>query len=188
MTLVAWDDPGLVILATHRVVKRLGAQALASFADRAAEQFEVEEIGDRDRLRGRLEDAGHGAIAVALRNGPAWRLLRLKDRAAMDSILPETPSAVRELDISLLHGAILDRIFGVGPEQVRAGGNIEYTIDFDGALNAVARGEADGAFLMNPPSILDVERASDAGATMPEKSTYFFPKLATGLVMNPVYD
>lgn len=188
MTLVAWDNPGLVILATHRVVKRLGAEALASFADRAAEQFEVEEISDRGRLRKRLKDAGHGAIALALRNYPTWRLLRLKDRAAMESILPETPSAVRELDVSILHGAILERIFGIGPEQVRAGGNIEYTIDFDGALDAVARGEADGAFLMNPPSIGDVERVSDAGATMPEKSTYFFPKLATGLVMNPVYD
>ncbi len=188
MTLVAWDDPGLVILATHRVVKRLGAEALSSFADRAGELFEIEEISDRDRLRERLKDAGRGAIGVALRNEPALRLLRLKHRATLESILPGTPSAVRELEVSILHGAILERIFGIGPEQVRAGGNIEYTIDFDGALNAVARGEADGAFLMNPPSILDVERVSDAGATMPEKSTYFFPKLATGLVMNPVYD
>ena len=188
MTLVAWDDPGLVILATHRVVKRLGAEALASFAARVAEQFEVEEISDRDRLRERLKDAGNGAIAVALRNYPSWRLSRLKDRAAMESILPKTPQAVRELDVSILHGAILERIFGIGPEQVRAGGNIDYTINFDGALDTVARGEADGAFLMNPPSIRDVERVSDAGATMPEKSTYFFPKLATGLVMNPVYD
>lgn len=188
MTLVACDDPGLVILATHRVVSRLGDKAVLSFADRARELFEIEEIADRGRFRERLKDAGQGAIGVALKNNPGLRLLHVKDRAAMESISPDTPSAVRELDVSILHGAILERIFGIGPDQVRAGENIQYTIDFDGALNAVLRGEADGAFLMNPPSILDVERVSDAGATMPEKSTYFFPKLATGLVMNPVYD
>ncbi|HUY19032.1 MAG TPA: DUF1015 domain-containing protein [Candidatus Binataceae bacterium] len=188
MTLVAWDDPGLVILATHRVVRGLDAEALASFAARARELFEIEETVDRDRFRERLKAAGQGAIGVALRNHPGLQLLRLKDRAAMESIAPGAPPAVRELDVSILHGAILERIFGIGPEQVRAGGNIEYTIDFDGALNAVEGGAADGAFLMNPPSIVDVERVSDAGATMPEKSTYFFPKLATGLVINPVYD
>jgi uncharacterized protein (DUF1015 family) len=62
------------------------------------------------------------------------------------------------------------------------------TIEIGGALGAVAQGRADGAFLMNPPSIKDVERVSDAGATMPEKSTYFHPKLLTGLVMNPLFD
>jgi uncharacterized protein (DUF1015 family) len=188
MTLVAWDDPGLVILATHRVARRLPLEALAAFAERVAKLFDVEEVADRDRLRKRLREIGRGAIGVALKNTPVLRLLRLKDLSALESISPDTPAAVRELDVSMLHGAILDRIFGIGAEQVRAGGNIEYTIDFDGALDAVAHGAADGAFLMNPPSILDVERVSDAGATMPEKSTYFFPKLATGLVMNPVYD
>ncbi len=187
-TLVASDDPGLVILATHRVVKTLDSTALASFAGRAAEQFTIEPMPDRDQLRRRLHEAGGGAIGVALKNDPALRLLRLRDRAAMASILPAAPPAVRELDVSILHGAIFERIFGIGGEAVRAGGNLEYTIDFDGALNSVAAGGADGCFLMNPPSIGDVERVSDAGATMPEKSTYFFPKLATGLVLNPVYD
>ncbi len=71
---------------------------------------------------------------------------------------------------------------------MRKGGNIEYTIDSAGAYSAVAEGRADGAFLMNPPTIDDVERVSLAGATMPQKSTYFFPKLLTGLVMNPLSD
>jgi uncharacterized protein (DUF1015 family) len=187
-TLVASDDPGLVILATHRVVKNLDSVARASFPTRAAELFAIEQVADRAQLRKRLKDAGPGAIAVALKNDPALRLLRLHDRSAMASILPDTQQAVRELDVSILHGAILERIFGIGREAVRAGGNIEYTIDFDAALDTVARGDADGCFLVNPPSIGDVERVSDAGATMPEKSTYFFPKLATGLALNPVYD
>ena len=79
-----------------------------------------------------------------------------------------------------------ERIFGVTPEAIKAGGNLEYTIDAEGALDAVSNHRADGAFLMNPPSIEDVQRVSDSGATMPEKSTYFYPKLITGLFMNPL--
>ena len=90
--------------------------------------------------------------------------------------------------MSILHALVFDRIFGLRADEIRKGGNIEYTIEIGGALGAVAQGHADGAFLMNPPSIHDVERVSDAGATMPEKSTYFYPKLLTGLVMNPLFD
>jgi uncharacterized protein (DUF1015 family) len=106
----------------------------------------------------------------------------------MEAAIPDAVAEVRRLDVSVLHALVFDRIFGLGPGEIRKGGNIEYTIEIDGALGAVAQGHADGAFLMNPPSIQDVERVSDAGATMPEKSTYFYPKLLTGLVMNPLFD
>ena len=113
-------------------------------------------------------------------------LLRLRDRHALEAALPQAPAVVRELDVSVLHAMVFERIFGIKPEAVKAGGNLEYTIDAGGALDAVASANADGAFLMNPPSIEDVQRVSDSGATMPEKSTYFYPKLITGLFMNPL--
>ena len=185
MTLVACESPGLVILPTHRVVRRLDAAAIASFADRAREIFEVDEI-DRERMRAELARRGRGHIGVALSNSATTWVLRLRDARAMEAALPQAPPAVRELDVSILHALVLDRLFGMKPEAVKAGGNIEYTIDGAGALDAVFAGRADGAFLMNPPSIDDVERVSDSGATMPEKSTYFYPKLITGLVMNPL--
>lgn len=188
MTLVAADDPGLVILATHRVVKQLAAEAIAAFVQRAGIDFTIAEFADRRQFQQRLIAAGAGAIGVAFKGDRVLRILRLKDLAAMAAMLPTTPAAVRELDVSILHTAIFERIFGITPEAVRAGGNLDYTIDFNGALDKVADGETDGAFLMNPPSIHDVERVSAAAATMPEKSTYFFPKLATGLVMNPLTD
>jgi uncharacterized protein (DUF1015 family) len=188
MTLVACDDAGLVILPTHRVVKSLAQGAIATFVQRAREVFEVEEIADREQLRRRLKDSGIGALGVALRGNARYLALRLRDRVAMTSALPDAPAEVRELDVSVLHALVFDRIFGLRADEIRKGGNIEYTIDFGGALDAVADGRADGAFLMNPPSIKDVERVSDAGATMPEKSTYFHPKLLTGLVMNPIFD
>jgi uncharacterized protein (DUF1015 family) len=188
MTLVACDDPGLVILPTHRVVKSLPAAAIASFAERAREVFEVEEIAHRDIFRARLNDAGTGTIGVTLKNSQHYFLLRLRDAAAMKAALPASPDEVRRLDVSVLHALVFDRIFGLRADEIRKGGNIEYTIEIGGALGAVAQGHADGAFLMNPPTIRDVERVSDAGATMPEKSTYFHPKLLTGLVMNPLFD
>ncbi|HTY54401.1 MAG TPA: DUF1015 family protein, partial [Candidatus Binataceae bacterium] len=188
MTLTACDDPGLVILPTHRVVKRLAPSSLKAFPERAGELFRIEEVDDRDALRARLKSAGHGGIAVALQGDAKLRLLRLKNAGAMASLAPDLPPAIRELDVSLLHGIVFNRLLGLAEAEIKAGGNIEYTIDADAALAAVAGGQASGAFLLNPPSVNDVERVSDAGATMPEKSTYFFPKLLTGLVMNPLSD
>jgi len=188
MTLVACDDPGLVILPTHRVVKSLPAEAIASFAERAREVFDVEQIAHRDTFRERLNDSGTGAIGVTLKGSPHYFLLRLRDATAMEKAMPDAAAEVRRLDVSVLHALVFDRIFGLRADEIRKGGNIEYTIEIGGALGAVANGHADGAFLMNPPSIDDVERVSDAGATMPEKSTYFHPKLLTGLVMNPLFD
>ncbi len=188
MTLVACDDPGLVILPTHRVVKSLPASAIATFTQRAREVFEVEEIAHRDQFRARLNDSGTGAIGVALKGNPNYLILRLRSSGTMEAAMPDAPAEVRRLDVSILHALVFDRIFGLRADEIRKGGNIEYTIEIGGALGAVAQGHADGAFLMNPPSIDDVERVSDAGATMPEKSTYFHPKLLTGLVMNPLFD
>jgi uncharacterized protein (DUF1015 family) len=168
------------------VVKNLDATALASFENRTREIFDVEPFDDRDRMRAELARRGRGTIGVALRGAQKMWLLRLRDRNALETALPQTPEVVRELDVSILHAMVFDRIFGVKPDAIKAGGNLEYTIDADGALDAVSLARADGAFLMNPPSIEDVQRVSDSGATMPEKSTYFYPKLITGLFMNPL--
>jgi uncharacterized protein (DUF1015 family) len=186
MTIVACDSPGLVILPTHRVVKRLDAQAIASFENRAQEIFQVDEFEDRDRMRAELTRRGRGTIGVALRASENCWLLHLRDHRTMDTALLQTPDPVRELDVSILHALVFDRIFGIRADAIKAGGNLEYTIDAVGALDAVSSGRADGAFLMNPPSIEDVQLVSDSGATMPEKSTYFYPKLITGLFMNPL--
>jgi len=188
MTLVACDDPGLVILPTHRIVRRLRPQAMASFAAQAREVFEVSEVDDRAALCNRLVGGGHGTIGIALGGGQRFFVVRLRDHDATARAIPEAPAEVHSLDVTVLHALIFDRIFSLRAAEIRKGGNLEYTIDANAALDAVRDGRADGAFLVNPPSITDLERVSDAGATMPEKSTYFFPKLVTGLVLNPLDD
>ena len=189
MTLVACDDPGLVILPTYRVARRLDPETIASFDARAEQFFAIEQFSSPDTMRAALAKAGQGALAVALGGERVkLRLLRLKDPRAMDEAMPQAPQAVRRLDVSVLHALVLERIFGITPEQIKAGGLVEYTIDALGALEGVGPGSASGAFLMNPPAVSDVEAIADAGAVMPEKSTYFYPKLLTGLVLNPLDD
>lgn len=187
MTLVACDDPGLVILPTHRVVHKLRQDMMAQFAARAPELFQIEECFAAAELRAKLAAAGRGALGVALRGQPL-RLLKLRDRTAVADAIPHAPVAVRELDVTVLHALVFAHLLMLRDNEVKAGGRVEYTIDAAFALEAVGAGRADGAFLMNPPAVADVERVSDSGATMPEKSTYFFPKLITGLVMNPLSD
>ena len=186
ITLVGCDSAGLVILPTHRVVKHLTAAAIASFEQHAREVFALDAFDDRERMMSELAHRGRGTIGIALRGASKTYLVRLRDQAALESALPQTPAVVRELDISILHAMIFQRTFGVTPEAIKTGGNLEYTIDASGALDAVSSGRADGAFIMNPPSIDDVQRVSASGTTMPEKSTYFHPKLITGLFMNPL--
>ncbi len=188
MTIVAFDDPGLVVLPTHRVVRELPEAARASFGVKSQQDFVSEEFSDRDRMLAALKTAGQGSLSVVLKNDRVFRLMRLRNPASLAAAMPETPESVRGLDVSILHTLIFDRIFGIKADQVRKGGNIEYTIDAHGAVDQVIKGAADGAVLMNAPTINDIDRVSGAGATMPEKSTYFFPKLITGLIMNPLED
>jgi uncharacterized protein (DUF1015 family) len=188
ITLTSGDDPGLLILPTHRIARRIDPAAMGDFDRRAREFFTLEEFADADRFLARLKDASSGALGVALAGDPKLRILQLKDGSAMAAAAPQIPPQVRRLDVSVLHALVLDRLLRIDEAAVKSGSLIEYTIDARAALSAVREGKAAGALLMNPPSIAEVEQVSDAGATMPEKSTYFYPKLLTGLVMNPLSD
>jgi len=185
MGLVSCDDPGLVVLPTHRVARRLDSHERSGFVRWAGEMFDIETFTDRAAFLGRLGQFTSGVIGVALRDDPTLRILRMRNmEETMATLAPDSPPELRQLDVTILHCAILERGFGIDADTVRAGATIAYTIDANAALDSVAQRAADGAFLINPPLIREVEAASQAGVTMPEKSTYFFPKLATGFVMN----
>jgi uncharacterized protein (DUF1015 family) len=185
MTLVAFDDPGLIILPTHRVINQLESDQIRNYAARIRENFKVEEFNDRENMIVQLQPRGRGYIGAAIKSMPL-SILSLRDQDYMSPALPQAHKEVRKLDVAVLHGLILDEILGITPQMVRSGSNVSYTIDGLAALSAVSSGAAAGAFLLNPPTVYDVEKVSHAGATMPEKSTYFFPKLQTGLLINPL--
>jgi uncharacterized protein (DUF1015 family) len=188
ITLVADHDPGLLILPTHRLVRQLDAEAVQNFFSHAHRFFTIEAITDPDTLLARLRQGGAGVLGASLRGQGHLSLLRLKDPGAMATAAPAMPGELRDLDVSRLHTLVFQRLLAIDEAAVHNAANIEYLVDARAALAAVRNGQAAGAFLMNPPSVDDLKRVSGSGQTMPEKSTYFYPKLLTGLIINPLVD
>jgi uncharacterized protein (DUF1015 family) len=93
---------------------------------------------------------------------------------------------VVRLDVTLLHGLLLERILGIDSNAQDAQTNLRYVKDIATALQEASAGDAQVAFIMNPPRLDQVRAIADAGEVMPQKSTYFYPKLASGLVMHRV--
>lgn len=182
MALTASDDRGLLVLPTHRLVKppRMPDGALA----RIAERFDVREIAAGD-AEATLQACGGRTAFVALgieRDGA--HLLTLRDRDAVDRTMPaDQPAAWKQLDVSVLQYAILRDIFGIDDAALAAGGAVSYTQDAGEAQAAVASGDARMAFLLNATPVEQVLAVADAGGRMPQKSTFFYPKLPTGLVL-----
>jgi uncharacterized protein (DUF1015 family) len=185
MTLVAFDDPGLVILPTNRIIPVLRPEQIKVYEARIRESFDAEVLDDPVTMIARLKSRSRGYIGAAIK-GIRLNLLHLRNQDYMSRALPQAHEEVRKLDVAVLHALILDEVLGITPQMVRSGDNISYTIDGRAALADVASGAAAGAFLLSPPTVYDVEKVCDAGATMPEKSTYFYPKLQTGLLINPL--
>jgi len=163
------EEEGVVILPTHRLIRRPLGFGGAALAARLGESFAVEPADERRRRAAGEIDCVLPDRRLRLRAGPAARE-RLRD----------LPSVLRGLAVECLRRAILEPILGVGPE------NLEFTHDDEEAIAAVAAGRAAAAFLLNPPSMAEVREVCLAGELMPEKSTYFYPKLATGLVFSLV--
>ncbi|MGH2514122.1 MAG: DUF1015 domain-containing protein [Ktedonobacterales bacterium] len=196
MALSAIEDPGLLVLPTHRVLRTLDATRLADLRDALAPYFAVEPLdgADADAAVAALAGAGRETIAFVLATRQQTELLRLlpAGRAAMEQLAgahARASDAWRRLDVAILHELVLNAALGISDEVVRAGEHISYTRDAGAALAAVAQGHdgAEVALLLNatpPAAIRDVARAGDR---MPQKSTYFYPKLITGLVINPVW-
>jgi uncharacterized protein (DUF1015 family) len=174
----------LTVLPTHRLVRGAG-QAASGLLERVGELFDVEPISSADELvadtRARaLESGGKGRFGLWTRDGGARLTAR---RAALRPDLPPGGDALRHLDVTVL-GAALERLVGLDAEAV-ASGAVGYTKSADEAVAAVETGDADAAFLLEPTPVASIEAVARDGDVMPQKSTYFYPKALTGLVINP---
>ena len=183
MCLVSLEDPGLTVFGYHRLLTGLDAEGRRAVEAALRERFDAEEVALDD-----LDPAGEKGTGVfgyvdseqrrALR-------LRLQDTAAVERALPDVSAAYRELDAAILEVLVLRGALGMSAADVEAKRGIAYTSSAEAALAALD-GDADAAFLMRPTPVEQVRAVADAGETMPPKSTYFFPKLLTGLVFNPL--
>lgn len=184
MALVSLRDPGLTVFGYHRLLTDLKEpSAQERLGSVLRERFEVEEVPLE-----RLDPAGEPGVGVFgyvdahLRKG--YRL-RLRNPAALASAMPERSRAYRELDAAILETLVLREALGMSEADVEAKRGIAYTASAEGALGRLGE-DADAVFLMRPTPVDQVRSVAAAGETMPPKSTYFFPKLLTGLVFNPL--
>ncbi len=177
----------LTVLPTHRVVRELGDPGVATFLSRAHELFEVTPVAGRSELEAAFKDVdrapgGEGRLGLWTREGGA--VLRAK-RDAFARFLPAGGEAIRRLDVTLLQTA-LDRLCGLDRDAIAAG-RLAYTKSVPEALDAVDLHDdsADMAFLLDPTPVAEIAAVAADGDVMPQKSTYFYPKALTGLIINP---
>ncbi len=189
MMLVDMAHPGLVVFPTHRLVRDFEDFDAAKVLTGSAEYFDVTPLADAAEIEPTLKadyDAGKKSFVFVYRenNAPAYALLTLKNLNVMADLLPEKSTASRELDVSVLHTLVLERILGIDKENMANQKNLTYTRSLDEALESVKLGDSQCAFILNPTRVEEIGAVAAAGEKMPQKSTYFYPKLITGLVMN----
>ncbi len=184
MCLVAMEHPGLVVFPTHRIVRGLDGFRAADVLEKCRSCFDLADLADGKAAKAALDAAyAAGKKAFALYSG-RYTLLTLRDSSVMEQLLPDASPALRGLDVSVLHTLVLERLFGIDKANMAAGKNLVYTRDEGEAVAAVDSGAADCAFLLNPTRVEEIRDVAAAGEKMPQKSTYFYPKLITGMVMN----
>ena len=188
MVLVNLYDPGLLVLPTHRLVqnpKGIDPEALVS---ELGDVFEVTPatVGPHgfQVFLDDLEVRGKGSFGLYAGDGRLY-WLSLKPGGDLDRLMPADKSpAWRRLDVTVLHSLILEKYLDIGSSERTDEGLIRYTREESGALEKVDQGEFAFAFFMNPTGVDELVAVAEGGERMPQKSTYFYPKLSTGLVIN----
>ena len=196
MTFINTRSEGLTILPTHRVVANLrdfSWSAVRRYLEPwfATEVFpykgEHERQATLEKFMARLTEqkSRHaiGAYPAPETGGTAFFILTLRPEADIAQILPGLSDLQRELDVVLLHQGILEPALGVTPHAVASEANLTYEREASAALDAVDRGAAQAAFLLNPVDVELVVEVATAGEVMPQKSTDFYPKLLSGITM-----
>ncbi|MBV8940937.1 MAG: DUF1015 domain-containing protein, partial [Solirubrobacterales bacterium] len=184
MCLVAMQDPGLTVFPTHRLIDGLTRKQHEALADAIHNDFEVAPLRDTSELAPSAGDGVRMGYIDAYAKEPF--MLILKDQSIADAALPGHSSPYRRLDTAVLESLILKGALGMSDEQIDHLEGLAYARNLAEALARIERGDCDAAFLMAPTPIEQVRSVAAAGETMPPKSTYFFPKVPTGLVFNPL--
>lgn len=183
MTFVNMNDPGLLILPTHRVVHSLASFSVEAFQKASGEFYEVNEVDSAIAARRAVEMLrGQGKNGTALLALTAKRALVLHSpKPATERFLAGLSGRQRALDVVQLHKVLLEGVLGLSEESIRNQQNLSYVRDAGEAMASARSGEANVTFLINPCSVQTVRDVALAGEVMPQKSTDFYPKLLSGL-------
>ena len=186
MLLCSLSDPGLLVFPTHRLLTGLNDDTSKQVAIRDAlrRDFEIEELG----APGELEPSADGRIAYGYMDSFFKRPFRvtLKDQSIADRALAGMPEPYRRLDTAVLESLILRGALGMSEDDIAHLRGLDYSKNLEDAIHRVESGAADAGFFMRATPVEQVREVAEAGESMPPKSTYFYPKVPTGLVFNPL--
>jgi len=186
MALTGLDDPGLTVFPTHRLLSGFAAdpERQRRLGEGLRELFELTEV-PTERLDP-LGEEGVGVFGLYDSHHQRGFRLRLKDTAALDERLAGKPEAYRRLDAAILETLVLKGIAGMSEDDILAKRGIGYAKSVEDSLALLGDGTYDVAFILRPIPVDQVRAICESDENMPPKSTYFFPKVLTGLVFNPV--
>jgi uncharacterized protein (DUF1015 family) len=184
MCLVALEDPGLTVFPTHRLVNKMDRERQEALGAALRRDFEIEEVP----IEQIAPEPGVGPLVMGYYDGHHQRPLRLtlRDQALADAALPGSSDAYRQLDTGVLEALVLKGALGLSDDDISHFNGLFYARDTEEALAMVRSGEYEAAFFMRPTPVQQVQAVAAAGENMPPKSTFFFPKLLTGLLFNPL--
>lgn len=181
------ESEGLTVLPTHRIIHNVPDLDLGTFFENLNKNFDVEEVPSPNGSR---NDSAEKAMLSRMKNasGSVLGLYSGNGRYSLLTYKTKTQSSVLEkLDVGLLHGRLLEPMLGIGAKELAAQSNVSYTINVAEAAARVDSGNSQLAFFLNSTPVEQMRDVAEAGLTMPQKSTYFYPKLISGMVINPLY-
>jgi uncharacterized protein (DUF1015 family) len=184
MCLVALQDSGLTVFPTHRLVRGLTDERRAALAVALERDFDAQELG----TLAELSPSSGDTVRIGYFDGVTRRpvMLTLKDPAIADAALPGRAEPYRRLDTAVLEALVLKGALGLTDHDIDELNGLGYARDFAQALELIDSTAYDAAFFMAPTPVERVQEVAAAGESMPPKSTYFVPKVGTGLVFNPL--
>jgi len=187
MALCSLSDPGLLVFPTHRLLTGLKDDTAKQLAirDVLRRDFEVEELASTAELE---PPAADGRVTLGYMDSFFKRPFRvtLREQAIADRALEGMPDPYRRLDTAVLEAVVLRGALKMSEDDISHLRGLDYSKDLADAVEAVESGRADAGFFMRATPVEQVREVAEAGESMPPKSTYFHPKVPTGLVFNPL--
>ena len=186
------SDAGLVVLPIHRMIHSVAKFSVDDLVAKAGEYFDISTIKggatNEALLLDSIAEASHQtqSFAALLPAKPDALLFSLKSSVNLDRIGVKGHRSVTSLDVTLLHSLVLERLLGIDAAALEAETNVRYLKDTQQAMSLNAAGEGQVTFMMEPTHLKQVKSVADAGECMPQKSTFFYPKIASGLVFNRI--
>jgi uncharacterized protein (DUF1015 family) len=193
MSLSSMEDPGLVILPAHRILSHVGTEALDAFDKKIEIYFEIEnfnfKLHEMEPIRKRFIERLHlqkdkNCIGVFIKNRQTFTLLTLKPDVMEKMFSDEIPKSLRNLDVTVLTRLVFMDILGFDQNRLDNEKLITYASTEKDAIEAILNGDYDVTFILNPTKIEQVQIVAQQGLIMPRKSTYFYPKVISGHVLN----